>query len=94
MGGVKQEAETLFDPVGCARCNGTGYEGRVGIYELVTADEKLRKLLHDNASEQEIRAHAFRNAPTLADIGYGHVRAGRTSLPEVLRVVQEAEGIS
>lgn len=88
----KGEKVTVYDPVGCARCNGTGYEGRIGIYELVTADETLRRLLHDDVSEQAIRDHAFRNVPTLADIGYGHVKAGRTSLPEILRVVQEAEG--
>lgn len=82
----------IYRPKGCAACNGTGYEGRVGLYELVVVNEKLRKLIHDDAGEQELRAEAFRDVPTLAQSGYSHVLAGRTSIEEVLRVVQETEG--
>ena len=82
---------TLYRPTGCAACNHTGYEGRIGIYELVVINEKLRKLIHDDAGEEELRAEAFREAPTLGQSGYEHVLAGRTSLAEVLKVVQEAE---
>jgi general secretion pathway protein E len=86
---------TVFDPVGCPRCNGTGYEGRIGIYELVVADETLRRLIHDDASEQTITAHDFANGnPTLAQTGFGHVLTGHTSVAEVMRVVQEAETAS
>ena len=82
---------TIYRPTGCAACNHTGYEGRIGLYELVVVGEKLRKLIHDDAGEQALRAEAFKDAPTLAQSGYEHVLAGRTSLAEVLRVVQEAE---
>lgn len=83
---------SVYDPVGCPRCNHTGYEGRIGIYELIVADETFRKLLHDDASEQALMAHAFAETPSLAASGYAHIRAGLTSIAEVVRVAQEAEG--
>ena len=82
---------TLYRPKGCAACNHTGYEGRVGIYELVVVDETLRKLIHDDAGEHALRAEAFRDTQSLAQSGYEHVLAGRTSVAEVLKVGQEAE---
>lgn len=91
MGLPSTEKLTIYEPTGCPRCNHTGYEGRIGIYELIVADETFRRLLHDDASEQAVAAHAFAHTPTLASSGYEHVREGRTSLAEVLRVAQEAE---
>lgn len=82
---------SICHPQGCARCSNTGYEGRIGIYELVVADETFRKLIHDDASEQALTAHAFSDAPTLAHSGFDHVLTGVTALAEVLRVVQEQE---
>ena len=92
MGLPEDTKLSVYEPVGCPRCNQTGYEGRIGLYELVVADETFRRLLHDDASEHAIAAHAFANVPTLAASGYEHVRAGRTSIAEVVRVAQEAEG--
>jgi len=80
---------TLYSPVGCPACNHTGYEGRIGLYELVVVNEKIRKLIHDDAGEQTLAAEAFKESETLAQAGYGHVIAGHTSLAEVLKVVQE-----
>lgn len=91
LGKSSAETVTLHAPVGCHRCNNTGYEGRIGIYELIVADETLRKLIHDDASEQALMAHAFSSSRSLAKSGYEHVMAGRTSMAEVLRVAQEAE---
>jgi general secretion pathway protein E len=85
------ERATLYRPVGCGRCAQTGYEGRIGVYELIVTDEKLKTLIHDDASEQEIAAHAFRRAKTLAQCGFEHVLAGVTSLEEVLRVVRQED---
>lgn len=82
---------TLMKPVGCGRCNQTGYEGRIGVYEIIIVDEKLKRLIHDNASEQEIEAYAFKNAETLAQSGFRHVCAGVTALEEVMRVVRKED---
>ncbi len=83
------EEMTLYEPVGCARCNHTGYEGRLGIYELLVVDETFRQLVHDDAGEAALTSHAFADAPTLLQSGFEQVRAGKTSLEEVLRVVRE-----
>lgn len=76
---------------GCGRCGHTGYEGRVGVYELMVVDETLRRLIHEDASEADIAAHAFRRADTLASAGFRHVLSGLTSIEEVLRVVRQEE---
>ena len=58
-----------FQPVGCPQCNGTGYSGRTGIYELLTVDDTIRGLIHGAANEQEIRrtAEAAGMLPLRAD---------------------------
>jgi general secretion pathway protein E len=90
--GVPQDSATvIYRPSGCGRCGHTGYEGRVGVYELMVADETLRSLIHEDASEQAIAAHAFRRADTLAQSGFRHVLEGTTSLEEVLRVVRQED---
>jgi len=80
---------TIYRPKGCGRCGHTGYESRIGVYELMVVDEVARKLIHENAGEQEITAHVFRRADTLAQSGFKHVLAGLTSIEEVLRVVRQ-----
>ena len=84
------ETVTVYDPKGCAACT-SGYEGRVGLYELVVADEGFRQLVHDEATETELERHAFAEADTLAQAGWRQVRAGLTSPEEVIRVVQEID---
>jgi len=81
--------ERLYRAVGCGACNFTGFRGRTGIYELMTADDDLRKLVHDNAAERELRAHAVRGGMIrLREDGLRWVREGATSLDEVLRVTR------
>lgn len=84
-------AAPLFAAAGCAACNASGYRGRTGIYELLVVDESLRRMIHDGAAEQDLRAHAAAHGMTCmrAD-GMRWVRAGDTSLEEVLRVTREA----
>jgi general secretion pathway protein E len=91
LGLAPHEAATIHRAVGCARCNGAGYEGRIGVYELMVVDPTIRALIHDDAGEAAIAEHAFRRADTLAQSGFRHVLAGRTSIEEVLRVVRQEE---
>ena len=86
-----RDAVEIYRPKGCGRCNHTGYEGRIGVYELLVSDERLRTLIHDDASEHEMAAHAFRDADTLAQCGFKHVLNGVTSVEEVLRVIRQEE---
>lgn len=80
---------TLYRPAGCAHCKQTGYEGRTGLYEIVTIDDTLRRQIHDDARESEMAAHAFARRKTLFQNGVDLVLAGTTSLSEVLRVSRE-----
>ena len=81
--------ERLYQAVGCAACNFSGYKGRTGIYELLVADDGLRHKIHDGAAESELRAHAVRAGMTrLREDGLRWVRDGATSLDEVLRVTR------
>ncbi|MEO0850460.1 MAG: type II secretion system protein GspE, partial [Pseudomonadota bacterium] len=63
----------------------------IGVYELMIVDEKLKSMIHDDASEQKMAAHAFRLNDTLAQSGFAHVRAGLTSTEEVIRVIRQEE---
>ena len=91
IGASMRDSISLYRAKGCGRCNHTGYEGRIGVYELIIVDEKLKQLIHNDVGEQELTAHAFRNSDTLAQSGFRHVFAGLTSIEEVLRVVHQEE---
>ena len=81
---------TLYSAQGCAACNRTGYRGRTGIYELLTVDDDLRRLIHDRASEQALRTHVMsRGMRTLRDDGMRWAGQGVISLEEVVRVTRE-----
>ncbi|GAA6138739.1 type II secretion system ATPase GspE [Arenicella sp. 4NH20-0111] len=73
---------------GCTSCDRVGYRGRLGIYELITMDENLRKLIHDEASEHDMTLHARKSSQSLMRNGFDRVLAGETSLDEVFRVTQ------
>lgn len=80
---------TLYKPEGCKQCSFTGYRGRQGIFEIVEIDDRMRNMIHDGASEQEMETYARRRGPSVYQDGIRHVLAGNTSLEEVLRVTQE-----
>jgi type IV pilus assembly protein PilB len=75
------------EPVGCSRCSGSGYRGRVGIYEVMTVSEDIRTQILQHASVDEIAATAARQGMRrLRDDGIEKVRAGQTSIEEVERM--------
>lgn len=71
---------------GCMACSNSGYDGRLGVYELLVIDGKTKELIHSGASEQDIEAHAFSEYDMLFENGRRLVLAGLTSVEEVLRV--------
>jgi type IV pilus assembly protein PilB len=76
-----------YDPVGCSRCGGSGYKGRIGLYEVMTVTEEMRKLIIARASADEIAVIAMRaGMRRLREDGLEKVRQGRTSIAEVARV--------
>jgi general secretion pathway protein E len=90
--GLPEDGEglTLYQPVGCASCNQSGYRGRTGIYELVEVDEVLRGLIHDEAAEQRLVEQARAQYASIQSDGRRRILAGETSLQEVLRVTAVA----
>jgi type IV pilus assembly protein PilB len=76
-----------YEPVGCPRCNQSGYSGRVGIYSVMSLSKRLKEMTIARAAEPEIAAIAREEGMlTLREDGVSKVRAGNTSLEEVLRV--------
>jgi type IV pilus assembly protein PilB len=76
-----------LEPVGCKRCGGTGYRGRIGVYEVLTVSEKIRALILERASVDEMIAVAeSEGMRRLRDDGIQKVREGLTSIAEVERM--------
>jgi type IV pilus assembly protein PilB len=76
-----------YEPVGCGRCGGNGYRGRVGVYSVMTMTEQLKEMTVARASEAEIASVAHQEGMlTLREGGVMKVRVGLTSFEEILRV--------
>ena len=81
------DGETLYQAVGCDWCGGTGYRGRIAIFEVMKFDAKLRQYIHDEVDTADIQRAAREAGMTLMlDDGLAKCRAGQTSVSEVLRV--------
>lgn len=79
-----------YGPVGCERCNGSGYKGRVGIYQIMPITEALEKIILANGSALEIRKQSEADGVKgLRRSGLQKVRQGLTSLEEVLGCTNE-----
>ena len=80
---------TVYDAVGCDRCT-DGYKGRIGIYQVMTISDDMRKLIMQEATAMEIAAQAKQDG--IADLvraGLDKVRDGVTSLSEIHRITKE-----
>ncbi|MHB1324535.1 MAG: GspE/PulE family protein [Coriobacteriia bacterium] len=78
----------LFRAVGCNKCNNIGYKGRMGIHEVMSMTEEIERACVNHASGDEIgRIAVAQDMKTLRDDGFAKVRAGLTSIEEIMRVV-------
>jgi type IV pilus assembly protein PilB len=76
-----------YDPKGCSRCGGSGYKGRIGLYEVMTVTDEIRRLAIERAPADRIAEVAMRDGMRrLRDDGLEKVKQGRTSIAEVARV--------
>jgi type IV pilus assembly protein PilB len=74
---------------GCPQCHDSGFQGRLGVYEVVEVTPKLRRMIHAKAGSQSLREQAERDGSmSLRQAGVQLALAGRTSLEEVLRVTR------
>jgi general secretion pathway protein E len=82
----------VFQAVGCTRCSGTGYVGRIGVYETVRVDDRVRRLIAEGADEAAIADVARAEGGTLAAAARDAVAEGLTTVEEAVRVArQEAD---
>ena len=80
----------LIRGAGCDACRGTGYRGRVGLFELMCVDDDIRDAITKGASRARLRDLAIAGGMVpLATDGWIKIEAGLTTIEEVLRVVQQ-----
>ncbi|VAV88863.1 General secretion pathway protein E [hydrothermal vent metagenome] len=76
----------IFQPKGCAHCNQTGFQGRIGVFEAIRIDDTIRKLINDNGDENDISSRAFLKSKSLASTARAMVRQGLTTAEEGIRI--------
>ncbi|MCL4361020.1 GspE/PulE family protein [Candidatus Dependentiae bacterium] len=82
------EITKCYDAKGCASCNYIGYKGRVGIFELLILDSKLKSFISNNYDYNQILQHAIKNGfKLLVDDAIEKVNAGITSIKEILKTL-------
>jgi type IV pilus assembly protein PilB len=90
--GLGPDDGPIYRGRGCPACSGTGFAGRLGLYEFFRPTVTVRKLMHDKVGEVELRAAARQSGMTvLREDALDKIRQGLTSPDEVLRVVQVEE---
>ena len=79
--------DRVYDAAGCDHCMNTGYHGRIGVYESILISDAMRQAIHDDKGLPVLRKLAAKEQMyTLRQDGVRHVKAGVTSIDEVLRV--------
>ncbi len=85
------EKMEFYEPTGCDECNGVGYRGRVGLFEVLRMNNELRKLISEGATMLELQEAAIKNGMvTLEQAGVIEALKGETSLDEVYRVARKS----
>ncbi len=88
IGFAKAEIKSLqlFRGRGCDICSGTGYKGRVGLFEVMEIDDEVRELILSGGSAYELRQKALQNGMiSLRESGLQKIRDGVTTVEEVMR---------
>ena len=87
-------AFALFRGTGCRHCQGTGYHGRTGVFELMVVSEAIRGMILEQKSAGEIGAQAAREGVRfLRQDGWRLVRGGKTTLAELFRVTKDGHAV-
>jgi type II secretory ATPase GspE/PulE/Tfp pilus assembly ATPase PilB-like protein len=84
--GVRQVQGRFYQGSGCEECRGTGYRGRIGIFELLAVNQELRELILQRRSSAEIKAAAQKTMITMHQDALQKAAEGITSLEEIVRV--------
>jgi type IV pilus assembly protein PilB len=89
---IPKTIDKLYRPVGCDKCHGLGFKGRIGIFEVLTISENIEKLILEMGSEREIAQTALEDGMiTMAQDGILKAIEGLTSMEEVWRATGQTE---
>ena len=87
LGVSKDENLKLYKPVGCVKCSGTGYKGRIGIFEIMEINQNIRELIANKGNFYEIRDEAKKSGmKTLFESGVDIVKNGTSRMNELMRI--------
>lgn len=86
------ESSATYHGKGCEQCRGTGYRGRLGVFELLTIDDQVQSLITQRTNAAQIRTIALKNGmmPMRTD-GLQKVLFGKTTIEEIARVTVEVD---
>ena len=88
-----EEGWPIYRATGCVACNGTGYAGRVGVYEAIKVEDRLRRLVGADADEDALARAAFAGGSlTLTQSTRAYVLDGVTTAEEAVRVARQETG--
>jgi type IV pilus assembly protein PilB len=83
----------IYGPGGCSECNGAGYKGRLGLFELMEVNDKVSRIISAEVSEDQLRKTAIlEGMVTLRDAGLKKIRQGVTSVEEILKRTTVTKG--
>lgn len=90
--GERKEGLKIYAPCGCARCNETGYRGRIGVYEILPITNKIKRLVSKGAAAEDIQDQALQEGMSTLRMSAGRlVREGTTSIDELMRIAYSNE---
>jgi type II secretory ATPase GspE/PulE/Tfp pilus assembly ATPase PilB-like protein len=82
------QTEKIWQPVGCDKCNSTGYKGRIAIVEAILSTKEMEKVIEANSSDREIKAAAeSQNILDMKQDGILKILKGISSIDELGRVI-------
>ena len=86
--GISDESAQIFgaSETGCSRCVGTGFQGRIGVFEMLWLDTELQRIIADQCSQKEWQEALSSRTTQLREDGYKKILEGKTTLEEVLGV--------
>ena len=76
----------VYEPGGCPACSGSGFKGRIGVFEAIRVDDTIRRLINDGGDEAAIARHAFAKEATLSQAARELVLQGSTTPEEAVRI--------
>lgn len=92
IGVPEDQEQIIYEPGGCQLCGETGYRGRIGIYEIMTITQNLRRLIAQNVTADVIKEQAEKDGmSSLRASAAKYVREGVTSVAELLKVTYSAD---